>query len=311
MTILYDSLICYKQTKITNNNKIKYFLEQHSTKEGTWGQLILHTGQIDFIFLDGAGNELSSVHLDKDNNTTIKFPPSALHKITQISKKFSATLKFYCMPHRYFNKKYKLANVHDDFLYILSHYLKGVGCLNVLDVGCGSGRNLLYCALKGHHATGIDINEKALSSINKIAKQEKMDNVQTFFCNLNMPLALKNKTYDFIISTVCLQFLEAKRIPSLLNELQEHTAHKGLHFLVFPVKAEQFSLPDTFTFLPDKNEIYRFYQDRGWAILEYNEQVGNLHRLDESGRPIQGQFGLILAQKQLETASQNLICGYA
>ncbi len=298
MTVIYDTLLCYKQTKITHHNKIKYFLEQHSTKEGTWGQLILHTGTIDFIFSDGAGNALSRTHLDADNNTSVKFPPAALHKIVQISKEFSATLKFYCLPHRYFSKKYKLGNIHDDFLYIINNYLTSSGRLNILDVGCGSGRNLLYSALKGHQTTGIDINAKALESINKITTQEKMANVNTIACDLNMALPLQDKTYDFIISTVCLQFLNAKRIPSLLKELQEHTASKGLHFLVFPIQSENFSLPDSFTFLPEKNEIYQFYQDCGWAILEYNEQIGNLHRLDESGRPIQGQFGLILAQKQ-------------
>ena len=105
MSILYDSLLCYKHTELTPDNKLKYFLEQHSTKEGTWGQLILHSGAIDFIFLDGEGNELSREHLD-DVNKQVKFPPACLHKVDQISEAFSATLKFYCMPHRYFNKKH-------------------------------------------------------------------------------------------------------------------------------------------------------------------------------------------------------------
>lgn len=69
------------------------------------------------------------------------------------------------------------------------------------------------------------------------------------------------------------------------------------NFLVFPVHSELYSLPNSFTFLPKQEELYHFYQNRGWSILEYKESVGHLHKQDESGRPIPGLFGLLLAQK--------------
>tara|TARA_R110002110_G_scaffold119309_2_gene293743 strand:- start:29159 stop:30052 length:894 start_codon:yes stop_codon:yes gene_type:complete len=296
MSILYDSLRCYKQIELTHENKIKYFLEQHSTKEGTWGQLILNSGAIDFIFLNGEGQELSKVSLD-NTNKQIKFPPACLHKIVQNSKEFSATLKFYCMPHRYFNKKHKLGHIHSDLLYISNNYLKNAGKLNVLDIGCGSGRNIFHYAAEGHHVMGVDINSKALESINAIAIQEKINNIKTRVHDLNNSLELNDEMFDLIVATVSLQFLNAERIPVLLKEMQQHTRAKGLHFLVFPIDSPEFNLPESFTYLPQKDEIYHYYQDAGWGVLEYNEKVGNLHRLDELGKPIQGKFGLILAQK--------------
>lgn len=124
-----------------------------------------------------------------------------------------------------------------------------------------------------------------------------MNNIKTEVQDLNKPLKLKGESYDLVFSTVTLQFLNPDRINSLLFELQQATRIAGFHFLVFPVRSEQFSLPASFSYLAEIDELYHFYQDRGWSILEYKESVGQLHKKDDLGRPIQGLFGLLLAQK--------------
>ena len=83
----------------------------------------------------------------------------------------------------------------------------------------------------------------------------------------------------------------------LLAELQELTNRDGYHLLVFPIQSELYSLPEFFTYLPQKEELYHIYQDSGWSILEYKESVGHLHKQDEFGKQIFGVFGLLLAQK--------------
>ncbi|MDR3441824.1 MAG: SAM-dependent methyltransferase TehB [Legionella sp.] len=292
----FGDLVCYKQTLIETHGKLKFFLEKHSTKEGTWANLCIEVGEIDFIFLNGAGEELSRVRL---NNANPQFfiPPAAWHKITPISEHFKASLEFYCKPHRYFNKKHGLGVVHSDLLRIYHAYLVNQNPLTILDVGSGSGRNLLYFAAAGHSITGIDINESAIEHGVEIAQKENLTQIQAVIRDLNQPLNLKKDHYNFVFSTVSLQFLNAERIPSLLYELEQATMKQGYHFLVFPIKSEFFSLPDSFTFLPEKEELYHVYQDSGWSILEYTESIGLLHKLDEFGRPLQGLFGHLLAQK--------------
>ncbi|AMQ28869.1 TPA: SAM-dependent methyltransferase TehB [Legionella pneumophila] len=292
----YDNLICYKQLSIDDHGKLKFFLEKHSTKEGTWGKLSLNEGEIDFIFQNGLGQELSRIRLDK-NNRQLSIPPASWHKIIPISASFDAQLGFYCKPHRYFNKKYGLTEVHRDLLYVYHTYLSHLGSLTTLDVGCGSGRNLLYLAQLGHRVTGIDINQTALENIQIIAQKENLSPLNILSQDLNQPQSLAPDHYDFVCSTVTLQFLNASRIPTLLIELQEATKKNGYHFLVFPVQSELYSLPSSFTFLPKQEELYHFYQDSGWSILEYKESVGHLHKQDELGRPVQGLFALLLAQK--------------
>ncbi|WP_419421260.1 SAM-dependent methyltransferase TehB (plasmid) [Legionella sp. D16C41] len=290
-----NDLICYKQIEI-NQEKLAFFSEKHSTKEGTWGELSLENGEIDFVFLNSLGQELSRTRLNHDNCKLI-IPPASWHKIVPMSTTFSAELKFYCKIHRYFKKKYNINSVHQDLLYVYQTYLKKLGPLTTLDVGCGSGRNLLYLAKLGYPITGIDISQPALENILLLAEKEKMSHINVVAGNLNELLRLEQNYYDFVFSTVTLQFLNASRILSLLNELQEATKKQGYHFFVFPVQSERYLLPKSFTYLPKKEELYHFYQDKGWSILEYRETVGHLHKQDKLGRPIPGLFCLLLAQK--------------
>ncbi|WP_454785296.1 SAM-dependent methyltransferase TehB [Legionella sp. WA2024007413] len=298
MAAFYDDLICYKQLHITHDGKLKFFLDKHSTKEGTWGKLQVHAGEIDFVFLDGHGNELSRQCLN-EKNAQIIIPPASWHKIIPISPVFNASLDFYCKPHRYFDKKYKLGNVHSDLYYVYTTYFQHQNKLKILDVGCGSGRNPLFLGLKGHAVTGMDHNEAAIENIRQIAHDEKIATLNPVLHDLHHPLNLEKEAYDLVIATVSLQFLNAERIPSLLHELRDATVMQGFHFLVFPIGSEQFELPSFFTYLAEPEEVYHDYQDCGWSILEYRETIGKLHKLDESGKPIQGLFGLLLAQKTL------------
>ncbi len=296
MISAHNELICYKQTDIDSHGKLKFFLAKHSTKEGTWGKISLQEGTIDFVFLNGQGQELSRTRID-EKHPQLFIPPASWHKIIPISESFKASLEFYCMPHRYFNKKYGLGTVHGDLLYIYQTYFRHLQDLSILDVGCGSGRNLLYLAKMGHRGTGIDHNQAALEAIQSIVQKENIPAVDTQLLDLNQPLNIEPEYYDLVLSTVTLQFLNQQRVPTLLAELQTATRKNGYHFLVFPVQSERYSLPDSFTFLPQEEEIYHMYQDSGWSIIEYKETVGHLHKQDERGRPISGLFGLLLAQK--------------
>ena len=91
MRLEHNELLCYKQTEINSHGKLKFFLEKHSTKEGTWGKLSLHEGVIDFVFLNGEGTELSRDRVNEEQ-PQIMIPPAARHKIIPISESFKATL---------------------------------------------------------------------------------------------------------------------------------------------------------------------------------------------------------------------------
>jgi len=292
------ALRAYKQTELSCQKNLQFFLDKHSTKEGTWGHLTVHEGTVDFVFLDGHESELS-YHSLNSNSRSLIIPPASWHRIASTSAKFNASLQFYCQPHRYFEKKYRLAPIHHDLWYVHQTYLQERMKMSILDVGCGSGRNPLVFALSGHNIIGVDKNEDAIKNICQIAAQEQLSNIETHVHDLNQPLPFEGTTFDFIYSTVTLQFLNPSSIKPLLTKLQSLTSIGGMHFLVFPIKAENYSYPNSFTYLAEANELYHFYQDSGWSILEYKEKPGQLHKLDESGKPKQGIFGQLLAQKHI------------
>ncbi|QBR84824.1 methyltransferase domain-containing protein [Legionella israelensis] len=294
------ALKTYKQIELNGEKNLQFFLDKHSTKEGTWGHLTVHEGTLEFVFLDGHGHELSH-HTLNFKSPTFAIPPAAWHKIASISSDFKATLQFCCQPHRYFEKKYRLAPIHHDLWSIHQTYLREQRKMTVLDVGCGSGRNPLVFVLSGHNVIGIDKNKEAIENIRHIAAQERLSKIETHIHDLNQPLPIKDKSFDFIYSTVTLQFLNPSSIKPLLTKLQSLTSTGGMHFLVFPIKAKPYIYPQSFTYLAETNELYHFYQDSGWSILEYKEKPGQLHKLDESGKPKQGLFGHLLAQKHLES----------
>ncbi|MDI9818546.1 MULTISPECIES: DUF1971 domain-containing protein [unclassified Legionella] len=291
-------LNAYKQIEINSEKNLQFFLDKHSTKEGTWGRLTVHEGTIKFVFLDGHGHELSH-HTVNSKSPTLVIPPASWHKIASTSAEFKASLQFFCQPHRYFEKKYRLAPIHHDLWYIHQTYLREQEEMSILDIGCGSGRNPLVFALAGHRVIGVDKNEEAIANICHIAAQEQLSNIEAQVYDLNKPLPIKDKSFDFIYATVTLQFLNPSSIRPLLTKLQSLTSIGGMHFLVFPIKAEPYTYPESFTYLAEANELYHFYQDSGWSILEYKEKPGQLHKLDEDGKPRQGIFGQLLAQKHL------------
>lgn len=52
-------------------------------------------------------------------------------------------------------------------------------------------------------------------------------------------------------------------------------------------------MPFSFTFKPD--ELADYYQD--WDIIKYNENPGELHRVDAEGNRIKLRFATLLARK--------------
>ena len=290
-------LKAYKQIQLNHNKNLSVFLKQHSTKEGTWAELTVHHGSIEFLFLDGFGYEQAH-HTLTAQSLPLTIPPSVWHQIKETSDQFEATLTFYCYPHRYFEKKYALAPIHHDLWNIYQTYFDQRDIMNILDIGCGSGRNPLYFALAGHHVIGIDNNQQALDKIQTIAQQEQLLNITTYCHDLNHALEIKNQQFDFIYSTVALQFLHPENIQSLLTQLQSITAIGGMHCLILPIQTDPYDYPKSFSYLAQKEELYHFYQNNGWSIIEYTEKPGQLHKQGDSGLPRQGMFGKILAQKQ-------------
>lgn len=285
-----ESLICYKKLPLWNHDSIPQgFKNQHNTKAGTWAKLTILKGELHFSMLKQSGEVLSEHIFTIDNQPTF-IEPQAWHKIVSASPDIECQLSFYCEPHDYFSKKYQLAAVHSEVIAALPHLKQG----QALDIGCGSGRNTLFLSQNGFKVDAWDLNENSILKLNDISQAEQMENIQTQIRDLNQNSNIQGH-YDFICCTVVMMFLQPATIPQLIKSMQQATLPLGFNLIVCAMDTVEHPAQSDFAFTFKTDELRDYYKD--WKIIKYNENPGQLHRLDANGNPIKQQFATLLAQK--------------
>lgn len=189
----------------------------------------------------------------------------------------------------YFTDKYGMTRTHSEVLHAATLIAPG----KALDLGCGNGRNSLYLAANGFDITAWDKNPASISNLERIRQAEGLENLRTAIKDLNA-LSFDGE-YDFILSTVVMMFLEAKTIPGLIANMQRCTRPGGYNLIVAAMYTDDFPCTVGFPFAFKPEELRNYYA--GWALLKYNEDVGELHRTDASGKRIKLRFATMLARK--------------
>ncbi len=82
---------------------------------------------------------------------------------------------------------------------------------NVLEVGCGNGRFVLSCAVRGFNATGIDINKKAV----ELAQEEAWAFGANVFCADILTVNFKEKFKGVLLQGVLCSMEKDDRIKCL------------------------------------------------------------------------------------------------
>jgi len=192
-------------------------------------------------------------------------------------------------PEDYYADKYGLSRTHSDIINAANYVQPG----KALDLGCGSGRNSLYLNLKGFDVTGWDNNPLSVAKVQEIIAAESLHNIDISEQDLNAHCFRGD--YDFIFSTVVMMFLERDSIPHIIEDMHAATKTGGYNLIVAAMDSPDYPcpLPFPFTFKPE--ELRDYY--RGWEIVKYNEDVGELHKRDENGDRYKLRFATLLARK--------------
>ena len=293
-----QELICYKELPVWTAQTIPQgFKNQHNTKAGTWAKLKIYQGELRFAFLDEAG-VVQSEHIFSAEQQPPFIEPQAWHKIVSTSDDLECQLQFYCTPQDYFYKKYQLSPTHSEIL-AATPYLQGG---RALDVGCGQGRNALYLSQLSQHSFEVDawdVNASSLQKLQQIIDAEGIHNIHLQQRDLNADPSITG-TYDFICCTVVMMFLQAKTVKPLIAQMQQATKVNGFNLIVCAMDTPNLPAQADFPFAFKTGELSALYD--GWNIVKYNENVGELHRVDAKGNRIKQHFATLLAQK-LELSS--------
>lgn len=88
----------------------------------------------------------------------------------------------------------------------------------VLDVGCGTGRFTRVMAKKCKKVYGIDFSSKSIEVLDRKAREEEIQNIETYVCDITKPLPIKEKV-DKIVSVQVIQHIptDAERCMTLKN----------------------------------------------------------------------------------------------
>lgn len=283
-----EKLVAYKRMPVWNKDTMPEAVQRkHNTKVGTWGKITVLKGTLKFIELTEEG-EVIAEHLFEAGADNPMAQPQAWHRVEAATEDVEWYLEFYCKAEVYFPKKYNTNPVHSEVL----EAMDTVKPCKALDLGCGQGRNALFLAQHGFDVTAVDQNELSLEILQSIVEQE----------DIEMPVGLYDinsasigQTYDFIVSTVVLMFLQADRIPDIIRNMQEQTSIGGYNLIVCAMDTEDYPCSVNFPFTFKEGELANYYKD--WEIIKYNENPGHLHRRDENGNRIQLRFATMLAKK--------------
>lgn len=284
-----ENLLCYKQMPVwTKETLPQMFQEKHNTKEGTWAKLEILSGSLKFYELNEQG-EVQGEHIFSPQNPPPFIAPQAWHKVEALSDDLQCQLGFYCTYEDYYAKKYNLTTTHSEVLNAVKHIQAG----NVLDLGCGRGRNSLYLNLLGFNVTALDHNEESIHFLEQIIEKEDLKKISTGVYDINQ--ANISGKFDLIVSTVVMMFLNRERIPEIIKNMQESTKIGGYNLIVCAMDTADCPCPMPFSFTFKEGELAHYYRD--WELIKYNEDFGQLHKTDAAGNRIRLRFATMLAKK--------------
>ncbi|MFM1932161.1 MAG: hypothetical protein RL226_1464 [Bacteroidota bacterium] len=93
-------------------------------------------------------------------------------------------------------------------IYLIDQLLKGTydHCKDVLDVGCGTGRNLRFLASKGAIVSGIDRNAETVLLAEKTIREIPEARLGSFLCTEADQLPFESESFDLVICNALLHF---------------------------------------------------------------------------------------------------------
>ena len=284
-----EKLIAYKRMPLwTKDTMPEAVQRKHNTKVGTWGKITVLKGKLKFVELTEDGEEVAS-HVFEAGADNPMAQPQAWHRVEALTDDVEWFLEFYCEPKDYFPKKYNSNPVHSEVLEAMESLSPG----KALDLGCGQGQNALFLAQHGFEVTAVDQNELALEILQSIVEQEDLEMTVGLY---DINSANLKQSYDLIVSTVVLMFLQADRIPAIIRNMQDQTNPGGYNLIVCAMDTEDYPCQVPFSFTFKEGELADYYND--WELIKYNENPGHLHRRDEHGNRIALRFATMLAKKK-------------
>lgn len=154
---------------------------------------------------------------------------------------------------------------------------------SILDLGSGTGRNLVLLAENGFEVYGLDISPTGVEITKKLL-MEKGLKAKVEAGNIYEPLPFVDGFFDAIISIQTLHHNTTEKIKVLIQEMERVLSSKGTIFVTVPSKmnqAEKFTLIEDKTYLPldgrEKDLPHHFFSRRDIRNLFSNFKIKEIY----------------------------------
>jgi len=167
---------------------------------------------------------------------------------------------------------------------------------NVLDLGCGQGRDALYLAKKGFNVLAIDSSNIAIKQLLEKSEQEQLTNL-TVECVDASNFSLQSNKYQIINLHNLLQFIGKDNSLKLINNIKDKLSPDGFVIIKAFTTNDPESLknnPKTHTFF-EPNELKKLFD--GFKIKHYIEHT--IKDIGHTNKPEPHYHGIVelVAQK--------------
>ncbi|MBQ3405377.1 MAG: class I SAM-dependent methyltransferase [Oscillospiraceae bacterium] len=158
------------------------------------------------------------------------------------------------MGERYIEKARELWREKDE----LSAFLDMLNGDSVLDIGCGTGEVLSYCAGRGLRVSGIDISERMLEIAGKAVPEAGLSVLSVY------ELSKLRESYDGIIASYILVHIPKDKVGGVVKDIYSLLNPGGKLFLVFTTARET----NEYMFNYTADEVTELLEDSDFRVIK-------------------------------------------
>ncbi len=169
-------------------------------------------------------------------------------------------------------------------IYLFDQLLKGrlTPGMQVLDAGCGGGRNLIYFLRSGYNVWGVDQSSEAVAHVRALASELAPHlPIDHFRVEPVEKMSFADASFDVVISSAVLHFaIDEEHWRSMVNEMWRVLKHGGMLFVrlassigiedkIEQIAGRRYYLPDgSERFLVDEQMLMASTEELGGELLE-------------------------------------------
>ena len=112
--------------------------------------------------------------------------------------------------------------------------IKNNSITNILELGCGQGRDSLFFANFGHNVIATDISENAINFVKKIKNEQNIKNLELYLHDTLNAFTFNNSKFGLVYSNLALQFFDLNQLSQIFSNIKK--TMKPDSFFLFSTK---------------------------------------------------------------------------